>query len=147
MSEPTIKILLKIADDLDKERGFGSEDLATPITAEGKLPPLSTSSTTSPNNSLTDEDAILVTKLPRREGFGVLEGDFLLTDKFSEADYQLEDERRLFYVAMTRAKEELILCGFPGYSNCCEKPTLKPPMPQLEGFDLQAESITLIYLL
>lgn len=133
LSEPTIKILLKIADDLDKERGFGSEDLATPITAE-EIATSIYEFNESPNNSLTDEDAILVTSCHGAKGLEFSKV-ILLTDKFSEADYQLEDERRLFYVAMTRAKEELILCGFRA-TQLLRETHLEAPMPQLEGFDL-----------
>ncbi|MBE9140520.1 RecQ family ATP-dependent DNA helicase [Nodosilinea sp. LEGE 07088] len=109
LTEPTVKTLLKIADDLDKERGFGSADLATPITTEEIATSIYEFSE-SPNNSLTDEDAILVTSCHGAKGLEFSKV-ILLTDKFSEAEHQIEDERRLFYVAITRAREELILCS------------------------------------
>lgn len=109
LTEPTIKTLLKIGDDLDKERGFGSTDLATPMTTEEIATSIYEFSE-SPSNSLTDEDAILVTSCHGAKGLEFSKV-ILLTDNFSEAEYRLEDERRLFYVAISRAKEELILCG------------------------------------
>ncbi|TVP68845.1 MAG: RecQ family ATP-dependent DNA helicase [Leptolyngbya sp. LCM1.Bin17] len=109
LTEPTVKTLLKIGDDLDKERGFGSTDLATRITTEEIATSIYEFSE-SPNNSLTDEDAILVTSCHGAKGLEFSKV-ILLTDKFSETEYQLEDERRLFYVATTRAKQELVLCG------------------------------------
>jgi ATP-dependent DNA helicase RecQ len=133
LSEPTLKILLKIADDLDKERGFGSEDLATPITAE-EIATSIYEFNESPNNSLTDEDAILVTSCHGAKGLEFSKV-ILLTDKFSEADHQLEDERRLFYVAMTRAKEELVLCGFQS-TQFFQETQLDTPMAQLDAFEL-----------
>jgi DNA helicase-2/ATP-dependent DNA helicase PcrA len=39
----------------------------------------------------------------------------LLDDAGPEGDYQLQEERRLFYVAMTRARDELILCHAAHY--------------------------------
>lgn len=132
-SEPTVKILLKIAEDLDKERGFGSEDLATSITAEEIATSIYEFSK-SPNNSLIDKDAILVASCHGAKGLEFSKV-ILLIDKFSEADHQLEDERRLFYVAMTRAKEELILCGFRA-TQLLRETHLEAPMPQLEVFDL-----------
>lgn len=107
--EPTVKTLLKIADDLDKERGFGSAELATSITTEEIATSIYEFSE-SPNNSLTDEDAVLVTSCHGAKGLEFSKV-ILLCDKFSEAEHQVEDERRLFYVAITRAKEELVLCG------------------------------------
>jgi ATP-dependent DNA helicase RecQ len=133
LSEPTLKILLKIADDIDKERGFGSEDLATPITAE-EIATSIYEFNESPNNSLTDEDAILVTSCHGAKGLEFSKV-ILLTDKFSEADHQLEDERRLFYVAMTRAKEELVLCGFQSTQFLRETQN-ETPMAQLDAFEL-----------
>ena len=110
LTEPTIKILLKIADDLDQERNVGNDDLATPITAEEIATSIYEFSQ-SPNNSLTDQKAVLVTSGHSAKGLEFSKV-ILLTDKFSELNHQIEDERRLFYVAMTRAKDELVLCGF-----------------------------------
>jgi ATP-dependent DNA helicase RecQ len=109
LTEPTVKTLLKIGDDLDKERGFGSTNLATKITTEEIATSIYEFSE-SPSNSLTDEDAILVTSCHGAKGLEFSKV-ILLTDNFSEAEYRLEEERRLFYVAITRAKEELVLCG------------------------------------
>jgi ATP-dependent DNA helicase RecQ len=130
LTEPTLKILLKIADDLDKERGFGSEDLAMPVTAEEIATSLYEFNE-SPNNSLTEEESILVTSCHGAKGLEFSKV-ILLTDKFSEADYQLEDERRLFYVAITRAKEELVLCGLQA-TQFLRETQLEAPMAQL-GF-------------
>ncbi|MHC5771045.1 MAG: hypothetical protein ACYTXI_36825 [Nostoc sp.] len=35
--EPTVKVLLNIADDIDQERGFDSEELALPISVADVL--------------------------------------------------------------------------------------------------------------
>jgi ATP-dependent DNA helicase RecQ len=133
LTEPTIKTLLKIAEDLDKERGFGSEDLATSITAE-EIATSIYEFNESPNNSLMDEDAILVTSCHGAKGLEFSKV-LLLTDKFSESDYQLEDERRLFYVAMTRAKEELVLCGFQS-TPFLRETQIHAPMAQLDAIEL-----------
>jgi ATP-dependent DNA helicase RecQ len=133
LTEPTVKTLLKIADDLDKERGFGSADLATPITTEEIATSIYEFSE-SPNNSLTDEDAILVTSCHGAKGLEFSKV-ILLTDKFSEAEYQLEDERRLFYVATTRAKEELILCGAQS-TQFLQETQIQPITERLDSVEL-----------
>lgn len=45
----------------------------------------------------------------------------LVTERLPEGDYHLEEERRLFYVAMTRAKEELYCSGASQYGGTREK--------------------------
>lgn len=133
LTEPTIKILLKIADDLDKERGLGSENLATSITAE-EIATSIYEFNESPNNSLIDEEAILVTSCHGAKGLEFSKV-ILLTDTFSELEYQLEDERRLFYVAMTRAKEELVLCGFQS-TQFLQETQIQPVIPRLDTLQL-----------
>ncbi len=127
IQEPTVQTLLKIASDLDRERGFGSEDLAVPISAADVLTAIFEF-----NESLEvmlDEKAVLVTGCHGAKGLEFkkviqLADDFKTTLDEIESERRLfyvanfkttldkiESERRLFYVAMTRAKEELVLCS------------------------------------
>jgi ATP-dependent DNA helicase RecQ len=108
LTEPTVKTLLKIADDLDKERGYGSEELAVPIGVNEIITAIYEFNE-SPDVSL-DEDAVLVTSCHGAKGleFGKV---ILLADSFSRKPSEIETERRLFYVAMTRAKQELLICS------------------------------------
>jgi ATP-dependent DNA helicase RecQ len=106
--EPTVKTLLKIADDLDKERGYGSEELAVPIGVNEIITAIYEFNE-NPDVSL-DEDAVLVTSCHGAKGleFGKV---ILLADSFSRKSSEIVTERRLFYVAMTRAKQELLICS------------------------------------
>ncbi|MDY6803274.1 MAG: RecQ family ATP-dependent DNA helicase [Cyanobacteriota bacterium] len=105
--ELTVKVLLKIAEDLDRERGYGFEDLAVPITAAEVAGALLEF-----NNSeiLVEDDSVLVTSCHGAKGLE-FKKVVLLTDNFNSNVREIESERRLFYVAMTRAKEELVLCS------------------------------------
>lgn len=106
LSEPTIKMLIKIAEDIDKERGYYSENLSTPITVSEIITSIYEFNE-SPDVSI-DPDAILVTSCHSAKG---LEFKYviLVVDGFDDNKREIEAERRLFYVAMTRAKEKLIL--------------------------------------
>lgn len=106
LSEPTIKTLIKIAEDIDKERGYGFEDLSTPITISEIITSIYEFNE-SPDVSI-EHDEILVTTCHGAKG---LEFRYviLIADGFSERRDQIESERRLFYVGMTRAKEKLII--------------------------------------
>ena len=105
---PTVQTLLQIAADLDQERGYGSADLALPITAEEIMTAIYEFNE-NPENAL-DQDAILVTSCHGAKGLEFARV-IVLTDGFATQANLAEAERRLFYVAMTRAKEELILCS------------------------------------
>jgi ATP-dependent DNA helicase RecQ len=106
LSEPTVKTLIKIAEDIDKERGYGSEYLSTPI-AVSEIITAIYEFNESPDNSI-DPNAVLVTSCHGAKG---LEFKYviLIADGFNYRRDKIEAERRLFYVAMTRAKEKLIL--------------------------------------
>jgi ATP-dependent DNA helicase RecQ len=103
-SEPTAKFLLKIASDLDRERGYGSQELALPIGVDEILTTLFEFNES--GEAFLEENAVLVTSCHGAKGLEFRQV-ILLTDDFSTN----ESERRLFYVAMTRAKSELVLCG------------------------------------
>ena len=47
--------------------------------------------------------------------------DALLKDAFDAGDAHLQEERRLFYVAMTRAKDELILTSAADYGGARQR--------------------------
>ncbi len=102
--EPTALILLKIASDLDRERGYGSQELALPIGVDEILTALFEFNES--KEAFLEENAILVTSCHGAKGLEWSQV-ILLTDDFLTN----EAERRLFYVAMTRAKSELIFCG------------------------------------
>ncbi|MDD1417596.1 RecQ family ATP-dependent DNA helicase [Dolichospermum sp. ST_sed1] len=109
--EPTVKTLLKIAEDLDKERGYGSEDLVLPMSIDEILTAIFESNKT--GETFLENDSILVTSCHGAKGLEFRKV-ILLSDGFKTNSQDIEDiesERRLFYVAMTRAKEELILCS------------------------------------
>ncbi len=105
LEEPTVKTLLEIAKDLDLERGWGSENPVLPTSA-GEI----VTSLLEFNKSevFLNEKAVLVTSCHGAKGLEFRKV-ILLTDGFSTSSDKIESERRLFYVAMTRAKEELIL--------------------------------------
>lgn len=106
LSEPTVKALIKIAEDIDKERGYGSENLSTPIAVSEIITSIYEFNE-SPDTSI-DPNAVLVTSCHGAKG---LEFKYviLIADGFNYRQDTIESERRLFYVAMTRAKEKLIL--------------------------------------
>ncbi len=106
LSQPTVKTLIKIAEDIDKERGYGSEDLSTPIAISEIITSLYEFNE-SPDISI-DPEAVLVTSCHGAKG---LEFRYviLIADDFEYRKDKIESERQLFYVAMTRAKEKLIL--------------------------------------
>ena len=106
--EPTVKTLLKIADDLDKERGYGSEDLVLPMSIDEILTAIFESNKT--GETFLENDSVLVTSCHGAKGLEFRKV-ILLSDGFKTNSQDIESERRLFYVAMTRAKEELILCS------------------------------------
>ncbi len=105
LNEPTVKTLLKIAIDLDEERGYGS-DLADAISTNEIITAIYEFNE-SPDLSI-DEAAVLVTSCHGAKGLEFRKV-ILLTDKFSANSDHIQASRRLLYVAMTRAKEELVL--------------------------------------
>jgi ATP-dependent DNA helicase RecQ len=106
LSEPTVKSLVKIAEDIDKERGYGSENLSTEIAVSEIITSIYEFNE-SPDIAI-DPNAVLVTSCHGAKG---LEFKYviLIADGFDYRQDKIESERRLFYVAMTRAKEKLIL--------------------------------------
>ncbi|MGB3509031.1 MAG: RecQ family ATP-dependent DNA helicase, partial [Microcoleaceae cyanobacterium] len=107
MTEPTVKKIFRIAEDLDLERRYNCGELALPITAiEIVLALLEFDK----SQVFLKEDAVLVTSCHGAKGLEFRKV-ILLTDDFIIAPTEIESERRLFYVAMTRAKEELIFCS------------------------------------
>jgi DNA helicase-2/ATP-dependent DNA helicase PcrA len=63
--------------------------------------------------------------------------DGLLRDRPSSSDFRLQEERRLFYVAMTRAKEVLHLSSARHYGG---RRTRKPSQFVLEALDLSLDA-------
>ncbi len=107
-TEPTVKALLKIAEDLDRERGYGSEELSRPLSMEEVITAIYEFDE-SPDTIL-DRESVLVTSCHSAKGLEFSKV-ILLSDDFATASHEIEQERRLFYVAMTRARDELIFCG------------------------------------
>ena len=85
---------------------------------------------------------LVVDRFPRRARKELLEVPAeLIKDILPEGDYQLEEERRLFYVGMTRAMEELYLTTSRDWGGSRPK---KPSPFVLEALDTpQAERIKL----
>ncbi len=71
----------------------------------------------------------------RGEGIAVPQG--LIEERLPEMDAHIEEERRLFYVAMTRAKQTLTLSGAKDYGGSREK----KPSTFLQETDLPLESV------
>lgn len=111
LEEPTVKTLLKIASDLDLERGYGldNEGLneALPI-ASGEI--VTALLEFNKSEVFLDEKAVLFTSCHGAKGLQFCKV-VLLSDRFKTSPNQIESERRIFYVSMTRAKEELVLCS------------------------------------
>ncbi len=57
----------------------------------------------------------------RRRSDAIPLPDGLIQERLQEGDAHLEEERRLFYVAMTRAKERLVLTGAKSYGGTRDK--------------------------
>jgi ATP-dependent DNA helicase RecQ len=107
LEEPTVKTLLKIAGDLDLERGCGSENWGLPVSAGEIVMALLEFNK---SEVFLEENAVLVTSCHGAKGLEFRKV-ILLTDNFSAAYNEIESNRRLFYVSMTRAKDELVLCS------------------------------------
>ena len=73
----------------------------------------------------------------RREQLAI--PDALLDETLPDGDFQLQEERRLFYVAMTRARDELILCHAADYGGSRAR-RISPFV--LEALDLPATEAT-----
>lgn len=106
--EPTVRTLLKIAGDLDTERGYGWAEVAMPMSTDEVLTALFEYNAT--GEVMLSEEAVLVTSCHGAKGLE-FQKVILLADDFSIKPSEIESERRLFYVAMTRAVEELVLCS------------------------------------
>jgi ATP-dependent DNA helicase RecQ len=107
LEEPTVKTLLKIAGDLDVERGCGSENRGLQVSAGEIVIALLEFNK---SEVFLEENAVLVTSCHGAKGLEFRKV-ILLTDNFSATYNEIESERRLFYVSMTRAKDELVLCS------------------------------------
>jgi len=111
LEEPTVKTLLKIASDLDLERGYSSENEAS-----NEALPISFGEIVmallefNKSDVFLDENAVLFTTCHGAKGLQFRKV-ILLCDRFKTFAKEIYSERRVFYVAMTRAKEQLILCS------------------------------------
>ncbi|MBD2527096.1 RecQ family ATP-dependent DNA helicase [Nostoc sp. FACHB-133] len=108
LKEPNVKFLINIARDLDKERGYGSEDIVLPISVDEILTAIFEFNEN--GESFLEDNSVLVTSCHGSKGLEFRKV-ILLGDGFKTNCNEMESERRLFYVAMTRAKEELIVCS------------------------------------
>ncbi|OKH44456.1 hypothetical protein NIES2101_28220 [Calothrix sp. HK-06] len=108
LNEPTVQILLRIAHDIDIERGYGITDFARPINTVEVLDALFEYNANF--EAVRDENALLVTTCHGAKRFEY-EKVILLANDFSTDVNKIEAERRLFYLAMTRAKSELVMCA------------------------------------
>ncbi|RCJ24412.1 recombinase RecQ [Nostoc minutum NIES-26] len=108
LTEPTVKTLINIAIDLDQERGCGSENLALPISVDEILTAIFEFNEN--GESFIENNSVLVTSCHGSKGLEFRKV-ILLGNGFQANTGIIKSERRLFYVAMTRAKEELIVCS------------------------------------
>ncbi len=117
-AEPTVAALLRIGQDIDRERGLGREGGMLPITAEEIAEAIHEFDAA--NETHRDDRAVLATSCHGAKGLEFSKV-ILLTDGFDPSgedwsraetpESAWAEKRRLFYVAMTRAKEELVLLG------------------------------------
>ncbi|MCT7953218.1 RecQ family ATP-dependent DNA helicase [Ancylothrix sp. C2] len=129
LEEPTVRTLLKIADFLDLERGCAGGNVGLPMTAGEVVMALLEYNK---SGVFLEENAILVTSCHGAKGLEFRKV-ILLTDKFNTGLDQIESERRLFYVAMTRAKEELILCSVEPSLLCKETGLIPQPIVGIDA--------------
>jgi ATP-dependent DNA helicase RecQ len=106
-AEPTVQLLLKLAQALDEERNFGSEEVM-PMGTDEILTEIFEFNQS--DVGFTQDDAVAVTSCHSAKGLEFRKVILLTDERTTRAD-EIESQRRLFYVAMTRAKEELILCS------------------------------------
>jgi ATP-dependent DNA helicase RecQ len=138
--EPTVCALVQIAQDLDRERGSGSGEELLPMTAEEVFEAIHEFDAA--NETHRDERTVLVTSCHGAKGLEFRKV-ILLTDGFEPSRSDVEranswetawgERRRLFYVAMTRAKDELVLCGIGGARLVQEAGLTARPVPFLEA--------------
>lgn len=110
-TEPTVQTLLNIAASLDAERQCDDPNEDSAISADNILTTLFEFNQT--GAGFTQANAIAVTSCHGAKGLEFRKV-IVLTDGFTIQTNQVEAERRLLYTAMTRAQEELILCGTQG---------------------------------
>ena len=118
LREPTVRALVRIAHHLDRERGLVVGEGMLPITAEEVCEEIHEFDAA--NETHRDDEAVLVTSCHGAKGLEFRK-IVLLSDGFEPSRQDAEragsdeaawaEKRRLFYVAMTRAKEELVLCA------------------------------------
>jgi len=105
LSQPTVQTLVKIGANLDQERGYNSE-LALPISVDEVLTAIFEFNES--GDTFLESNSILFTSCHGAKGLEF--SHVVLLSKGFDLNYQdIESERRLFYVAMTRAKQELLL--------------------------------------
>lgn len=105
LSQPTVQTLVKIGANLDQERGYNSE-LALPISVDEVLTAIFEFNES--GDTFLESNSILFTSCHGAKGLEF--SHVVLLSKGFDLNYQdIESERRLFYVAITRAKQELLL--------------------------------------
>ncbi|WP_262984737.1 3'-5' exonuclease [Nostoc sp. PA-18-2419] len=108
LTEPTIETLINIAKDLDKERGYESGSVVLPISVDEILTAIFEFNEN--REDFLENNSVLITSCHGSKGLEFRKV-ILLDDSFKTKPNEIESERRLFYVAMIRAKEELVICS------------------------------------
>ena len=106
LSEPTVQRLIRLLREMDQERSSDDLDLVRPLSAEEVLTLLFEVSASGERTH--DDDQVLTSSAHSAKGLEFARV-ILLNEGFTHLAEDDEAERRLFYVAMTRAKDELVI--------------------------------------
>lgn len=111
LAEPTMKLLCRLAHEIDQERGLDSYETLATISAEDIIEALydfNEEFKQTGQTRFTDNSAVIITSCHSAKGLEFRKV-IVLADRFDMSSTNLEASRRLLYVAMTRAKDELVL--------------------------------------
>ncbi len=151
---PTVRALLRVGRDLDEERGTDEEGMPLPVSFQDIHDAIYEFDTVA--DAHLDEGAVVVSSCHGVKGleFGrvLLLTDFFEPRRADSTNLQAwAERRRLFYLAMTRARDELVLCSRRGcryvdetaVSECREAGTSAGLPSILYYFDLELRHIHL----